>query len=127
LQFSPDISDKELSITTAITKNDDKPLQGVILAQGGNENGYALYIQEGKLVMQVNQQGQSYRAVSTGALPNGKFDVSASLVQGGNISLSINGKQVAKAKAKGLFTEAEEFYYARSGEDSDKDAYKIGT
>lgn len=126
LQFSPDISGKELSIITSITKNDDKALEGVILAQGGNENGYALFIQEGKLVMQVNQEGRSYRAVSAGTLPSGKFDVLATLAQGGDIALSINGKQVAKSKAKGLFADAKEFYYARSGEDSDNETYKIG-
>ena len=126
LQFSPDISGKELLIKTAVTKNDNKAVEGVILAQGGHENGYALFIQEGKLVMQVNQQGKSYRAVSAGTLPTEKFDVAATLAQNGDIALKINGKQVGKSNAKGLFTNAGDFHYARSGEDSDHEAHKVG-
>ena len=127
LQFSPNISGKELTVTTSITKNDDKVLEGVIFAQGGHEDGYAIFIEAGKLIMQVNQEGKEYRATSTGALPTGKFDVLATLAQNGDIFLSINGKQVAKSKAKGLFNDAKDFYYARSGEDSDNESFKIGS
>lgn len=126
LQFSPDVSGKEISISTSIEKNEEKTLEGVILAQGGAENGYALYIENGGLVFQVNQQGKSYLAKSQGQLPAGKFDVAAKLAQNGEMTLQVNGKQVGKGKAGGLFTEAADFLYARSGEDRDLAAYKVG-
>ncbi len=126
LQFSPDISGKELSISAAITKNEERAIEGVILAQGSKENGYVLYIQDGKLIMQVNQQGKAFQAVSSGSLPQEKFDVSAVLNQKGDIVLSINDKQVGNGKAAGLFTEAKDYFYARSGEDAEDEAYRVG-
>lgn len=126
LQFSPDISGKELTISTTINKNDDRDLEGVILAQGGNENGYSLFIQNGKLIMQVNQHGKTFQASSTAPLPADKFEVLAKLGQDGEITLAVNNKQVGKGKAHSLFMDAADFYYARSGEDSDDDTYRIG-
>ena len=100
--FPPNVAGKEITIKASLDKADIE-LNGVIMAQGGKENGYGLFIQNGKLNMLVIQNGKRYLASSTGPLPE-KFDLLAQLTNGGEITLTINETQVAKAKAPSLFT-----------------------
>ena len=103
LPFPIDVSGKEIIVSASIAKR-EKELQGVIMAQGDKENGYGLYIQDGKLHMLVNQGGNTYQATSTRPLPE-KFTVVGRLSKNGEISLAVDGKQVARAKAASLFTQ----------------------
>lgn len=119
LQFPPDVSGKEITIRASVTKAKDKPLQGFIAGQGGKDDGYALYIQDGKLMMAVRQHGMLSQAATTEALPE-KFDVTASLTQGGNIRIAIDGKEVATGKAHMLFA-APLANSVRTGEDMEGD------
>ena len=73
---------------------------GVILAQGGNQNGYALHLKNGQLVFTVRIDGKA-TAISGGAA-SGKFDIAAQLQAGGAMTLAVNGKQVAEGNASGL-------------------------
>ncbi len=102
MNFSPDVSGKEITIKANVTKNKDKALQGFIAGQGGKEGGYALYIEDGKVVMAVKQHGSVTKAVTTETLPE-KFDVEARLTQGGDMAILIDGKPAAKGKAHMLF------------------------
>ncbi len=79
------------------------PLNGFVFGQGAKDNGYAVFIQDGKLNMVVNQDGKSYVAKSTGTLP-AQFDLVAKLAVNGEMSMEVNGKQVAKGKAPSAFT-----------------------
>ncbi|GGH39836.1 hypothetical protein GCM10007423_34490 [Dyadobacter endophyticus] len=115
LQFPPDVSGKEITIRATITKGRDRALQGFIAGQGGKDGGYALYIQDGKLIMAVKQHGMLSQATTTGTLPD-KFDVVASLTQGGNMRIEIDGKEAATGKAHMLFN-APLSNSVRSGED----------
>ena len=130
LQFSPDVSGKEIIIKASIAQNGSKKPEGLIMAQGDNKNGYGLFMQDGKLKMQVNQKGKSFLATTTKPLPE-KFDVLAKLTKNGNMTIEINGASAAKAKAPGLFSE-QLVINARSGrdiEDENTDAdedYTIG-
>ncbi len=96
-----DVSGKEVIMKASIAKRDEA-LQGVIMAQGDAQNGYVLYIQEGKLHMVVKQDGKTYQATSNEPLPD-DFDVVGRLSHHGMMSLEIDGEQVAKAKAASLF------------------------
>jgi len=100
--FPPNVVGKEITIKASLEKA-DKELNGVIMAQGGKEDGYGLFIQNGKLNMLVIQNGKRYMASSTEPLPE-KFDLLARLTNDGEITLAINDTQVAKAKAPSLFT-----------------------
>ena len=100
--FPPNVAGKEISIKASLEKG-DKELNGVIMAQGGKEDGYGLFIQNGKLNMLVIQNGKRYLASSTDPLPE-KFDLLARLASDGEITLRINETQVAKTKAPSLFT-----------------------
>ncbi|MHB1178011.1 MAG: PVC-type heme-binding CxxCH protein [Daejeonella sp.] len=99
---SPDITGKELFIKASLIRRGES-LQGMIIAQGGKNDGYGLYIQDGKLNFVVKQEGKTYTARTTDPLPE-KFDVLASLTQNGIMSIEIDGKKVVSAKAASLFT-----------------------
>jgi hypothetical protein len=77
----------------------------VILAQGGDKAGYALYIRDGKLVLGVRRDWKLTEAV-TSALPSGSsIVVAATIGQTGKMTISLAGKQVATADAKGTLTQ----------------------
>ena len=124
MQFPPDVTGKEITIKASVTKAKDKSLQGFIAGQGGKDGGYALYIQNGKLIMAVKQHGMVSQAVTSEPLPE-KFDVVATLSKTGKISIEIDGKQVAEGKAHMLFA-APLSGSVRSGEDVEGED-KIGS
>lgn len=99
---SPDVTEKEMFIKSSLTTRGES-LQGVIMAQGGKEGGFGLYIQDGKLNFTVKQNNKTYTAITADPLPE-KFDVLATLTQNGIMSIEIDGKKVASAKAASLFT-----------------------
>ena len=118
IQFPPEIAGKEIVIRGSVSKQ-ERDLGGVIVAQGGKENGYALYVKDGKLHMTVNQNGKAYLASSSDIVPE-KFDFTARLSKGGTVTLEIDGKQVARAKAPALFT-AQPIEGIRVGQDNGAD------
>src|SRR5690606_2557548 len=99
LQFPPDVTDKEIVINAVVSKGDE-PLEGVIVAQGGKANGYSLYVQNKALIWLVKQNGQAYQ-VRTTQLPETQFTVTASLLEGGEMTLDINGKQRTEERSAG--------------------------
>ena len=102
--FPPDVTGKEIIIKGTISKAEQRELQGVIMAQGGQASGYGLYIQNGKLNMVVKQAGKTYKATSTETLPE-SFELLAKLSANGEMSISVDGREVGTAKAVSLFKE----------------------
>lgn len=98
---TPQIIGKELTITAKVTSNAPEA-NGVILAQGGNKQGYSLYLDAGKPVFAVRQRGQLFLATST-TTPTSPFSLEAHLEKDGTMTLSVNGTIVAHGKAPGLF------------------------
>lgn len=123
LQFPTDVSGKEIIIRASIRKRSDRDLEGVILAHGDNEDGYGLYIQDGKVNMVVNQNDKTYKATSNGSLPE-SFQLVARFEDNGQLTLVVDGNTVAKAKAPSLFT-VRLYGTVRSGEDFDNEN-KVG-
>ncbi len=122
--FAPEVKGKELIFRTSVTKAEDKPLQGFIVGQGSSKSGYALYIQDGKVIMDVNQHGATNRVATSQPLPD-KFDLMASLTKGGKVTLEIDGKVAAEGNAHMLFMETLP-YTLRTGEDGEGNE-KIGS
>lgn len=116
LQFPPDVAGKEITINAVISKGDE-PMEGVIVAQGGKANGYSLYVQNNALIWLVKQNGQAYQ-VRTTNLPDAQFAVTASLSEGGAMTLDINGRNVGKGKAPALFPVALDPQRVRIGNDN---------
>lgn len=99
-QIAPQLVNKALTILCDVTPQSQG---GVILAQGGDQRGYALHLKDGKVVFSVRQNGKLY-AIATPAVPQGRFSLEARLEKGGDMTLAVNGTILARGKAPGVFT-----------------------
>jgi arylsulfatase A-like enzyme len=97
--------------------------EGVIIAQGGRNGGFSLYVKDGKLIYEANTFTPNHEKVeSAQPLPHGKVEVAfeftadasggtaqngftgiATRDVGGQARLSINGKQVAEGHFAHLY------------------------
>jgi hypothetical protein len=98
---SPQLVGKTLTITCKVTPKSATG-NGVIVAQGGSQRGYVLYLKAGKPIFSVRQQGKLYTAKSS-ATPKGSFTLEAHLRKDGAMTLAVGSAIVARAKAPGLF------------------------
>ena len=94
---TPKIAGKALIISCDVTL---ESRDGVILAQGGNQYGYALHLKDGKPIFSVRENRTLYTAAAPDA-PTGKFSLEARLEKDGAMTLSVDGKIVARGKAPG--------------------------
>ncbi len=94
----PQIANKPLSITCAV---EPQARNGVILAQGGNQQGYALWLRDGHLLFGVRINGR-LTSVAARETPAGRFAIAARLNRDGTMQLLVNGRIVAEGKAPGL-------------------------
>lgn len=96
---APMVAERGIVITARLgAKHGD----GVIVAQGGSQSGYALYVRDGKLELATRIDGELTYLTSPEALPHGPVIVTASLIRGGTYELQINGVPVATKKARAL-------------------------
>ncbi|HSJ66734.1 MAG TPA: PVC-type heme-binding CxxCH protein, partial [Anditalea sp.] len=102
--FPPDVTQKEITIRASMSPSDDG-LEGVVVAQGDNNFGYSLYIQNNQLNWVVRQNGETYKAISRSPLPKERFDVIARLAEGGEMTILVNDAAVGKGKAPSLFNQ----------------------
>jgi arylsulfatase len=99
------LKNKSHSVTAEITVP-KSGAEGVIIAQGGNIGGWALYAKGGKLKYCYNLLGLRYfYAESEGTLPAGDHQVrmefaydGGGLGKGGTATLYVDGKQVGQGK-----------------------------
>jgi putative membrane-bound dehydrogenase-like protein len=103
--FPPDVVGKEISVRMILSKGDD-PLEGVLVAQGNNINGYSVYVMQDAVHFAVAQDEKVTLLSSRKGLPEERFTVEATLGSDGSMNLKINGSEVAKGKTKGLFATA---------------------
>jgi len=102
---SPQIVGKALVIRCDVTPQVlAQGLDGVILAQGGDQRGYALYLKGGRPVFGVRQNGTLYSAQAPD-VPQGRFSLEARLERDGAMTLAVNGAIVARGKAPGVFAQ----------------------
>ncbi|WP_176594323.1 arylsulfatase [Sphingobium sp. EM0848] len=84
----------------------DQPPEGVILADGGNQGGFLLYVRDGHVVYENIFRGGAHRQtlVASTSLPTGKVEVAYDYVANpakkgsGTGRLSLNGTVVAEAE-----------------------------
>lgn len=101
--FPPDVAGKEIAIRMMVSKGNN-PMDGILVAQGNNINGYSLYVFEDALHFAVAQDEKLTLISTKKPLPEEQFTIDASLVEDGSMSLKINGEEIGKAKTKGLFS-----------------------
>ncbi len=95
---TPQIAGKALTISCEV---EPESPDGVLLAQGGNQQGYSLWLRNGRLVfsVRVNREVASITASET---PAGRFAITAKLNRDASMQLAINGQTVAEGRAPGL-------------------------
>jgi len=108
---SPQIAQKKIEVKCDVTMpsgtsgNHNKPLpSGVLISQGGNRNGYAIYIQNSKIIFAVRISGKLY-SIETGLPHKPTFTVTGKLDKDGSLALLIDGHTMATGKASGLIPE----------------------
>ena len=97
---APQLVGKEINISCDV---ETTAKNGVILAQGGRERGYVLYLQDGVPSFGVRQNEVLFLATADKKVPTGKFKLSARMEKSGAMTLSINGVRAATGKAPGVF------------------------
>jgi arylsulfatase len=100
------MKNKSHSVTAELVVPDDKPANGVIIAQGANIGGWSLYAKEGKLKYCYNLGGLKwFYAEADRAIPSGTHQVrmefaydGGGLAKGGDVTLFIDGQQAGKGR-----------------------------
>lgn len=100
---APQIEEHELTIEASISGDAGGYGEGVIVAQGGLTTGYTLFLTDGKANFALRQERVQTLVTALDRLPTGGVTLMATLAKDGNLTLAVNGKQVATGKAKGLF------------------------
>jgi len=95
---SPQIANRSLVITCEV---EPQSRNGVILAQGGNQQGYALWLRDGQLLFGVRIDGTLTSIVASETL-SGRCAITTKLNRDGMMQLIVNGQAVAQRKAPGL-------------------------
>ncbi|MGF6951073.1 arylsulfatase A-like enzyme [Neobacillus sp. B4I6] len=117
---SPFIINRTYSITVPIER-DSATDDGVLVALGGYESGYTLYIKNNKLVYEYNMGNAVYRIESKEDVPVGKsairFEFSKTEANKGIGSLYINGQKVGE----GSIDKTHQYKIAFEGLDIGKD------
>jgi arylsulfatase len=93
---APQVLNRGLRITANI---DVQKPEGVIVAQGGTAQGYALFIDQGKLTFVVRSGGKAVPIAGTADL-KGQHAVLAQLKADGTMLLSVDGQPAAEGKSE---------------------------
>lgn len=117
LQFSPDVSHKNILVETKVERKDNNKYNGLVIGHGTATDGYALFFRDNKLYWEIYQSGVSY-SISTTAGVNNSFHVNAVLDAKKGMELYVNGSLVGHNKAVSVF-ERPLSVYLRSGGDID--------
>ena len=96
---SPKIAKQELKVVAEVNTRDDVP-HGVVLAQGGNQHGYALHFAQGRAMFDVRVNGKVTRIGSDG--PISKRIKLEGVLNRKVMSLAVNGAQVGSIASPGL-------------------------
>jgi hypothetical protein len=100
--FWSNIANKSHIITAYV----DQPSDGVLVAAGGAQGGYALFVKDGRPIYEYNSLGKSrYRVISAELLPAGKSAIRMEFKcdgigqpEGGNATMFLNDKNVATGR-----------------------------
>ncbi len=105
----PDFANQEITFVADIKRPEMRRIlmEGIIVSHGDKQHGHVLYLKDGQVHFQVNQGGRKAIVHSVEPLPE-EFTVKASLLSGGRMTLSINGRQVAEGKIAGLYAQVPE-------------------
>ena len=92
---SPQVAGHGFAISAQI---DGTAPKGVILAQGGATNGYALIVQDGKLALAMRVKKSLTVVTASKPLEAGTRKVGAKVTAGGKVTLTVDGESVGEGK-----------------------------
>jgi outer membrane protein assembly factor BamB len=102
--ITPSLNPAQSALSIQAWINPNKPT-GVVVAHGGPQNGYAIYLNKGKLHFAVRANNGLTQAVSPMRTPPKKWShVAGVLGKKGEMLLYLNGEQIAKATSESLIT-----------------------
>ncbi len=96
---APQVAGHGFTISAQIDAKDPK---GVILAQGGRANGYALFVQDGKLALAMRVKRELTVVTATKPLEAGSRKVGAKITADGSVTLTVDGETIGTGKAPNL-------------------------
>ncbi|MBI5833307.1 MAG: arylsulfatase [Armatimonadetes bacterium] len=99
---APSVARRPFTVTATF---DAQGKDGVIVAQGGNNHGWSLYVKDGRLEAALRRAGALTVVTAAEPLPAGRQQATLALVRGGGLTLSLGGRVVAEGKAGGLLPE----------------------
>ncbi|MEK6233482.1 MAG: arylsulfatase, partial [Planctomycetales bacterium] len=102
---APSVKSKSHSITAEVVIP-EQGAEGALIAMGGDEAGYVLYVKDNKLVYHFNYYSyEHYNVASSAEIPTGKVELKMDFQydgggpgKGGAVTLSINGKKVGEGR-----------------------------
>ena len=97
----PNVAGKTITIRALIDARDG---DGVLLAHGGQPDGYALFVRRGKLTLAVRRNGKLTTVMAEGKLPPKWIPVSARFHRSGKITLYVKGEETASGRVEGALT-----------------------
>jgi arylsulfatase len=99
---SPMIRNTPFVITAIIAA---KAPSGVIVAQGGTNHGYSLYLNDGQLIFAVRRGGKlSQVAAKMPALPQGDVEIQLDWKANAEVEFRVGGQQIGGGRLPGLLT-----------------------
>ena len=98
---APFIEKKAFSFSIEVAPARNSSGEGALLAQGGTAHGWSVYVKGGKLQFAARHNGKLTVIKSDSAIPKNNYQLSGSLAKDGSVSLSLNGKQIAKGRTPG--------------------------
>ncbi|MBK1817107.1 sulfatase-like hydrolase/transferase [Luteolibacter yonseiensis] len=99
---APKISGRGFTFNARITAEKN---EGVIAAQGGARHGYALYLQDGKLVFALRTDAKLTTASAPAPPLHEATDIEATLENSGKLTLKIQGETAATGQAPAVIAQ----------------------
>ena len=96
-ESAPRLGERGFTVTAEIV---EMGKAGVIIAQGGSTEGFALYVQDGKLTFATRRKGRLSTVTSADPLPAQPATLTAKLAKTGAVTLSVGQRPVAKGQAQ---------------------------
>jgi arylsulfatase len=95
---APFVEGKAIAITVEVRK---PGAAGVLVAQGGSSQGYSLYMRDGVLCFATRRDGHLAVVTADAPLPSEEATVTVKLDKSGNVTLSLNGRQIGSGAVPG--------------------------
>ena len=96
--MAPNAVNKSLTISVHVTESGS----GVLVAQGGSNHGYTLFVKDDKLTLAVRRRGKLSTVTSEAKLPPAPVEITVKASAKGNVTFTANQKTAGSGTMDGL-------------------------